>query len=247
MEITAASTTAANGANASASEAGAKLADTFDNFLKLLTTQLQHQDPLAPMDSNEFTQQLVQFTNVEQNIATNRNLEEMLSLLQLGRTSAAVDHLGKIIEVTGNRVPLLEGQAQWTYELPETAESVTLTITNELGRQVWSGTGAASIGRHNFIWDGADSAGNPLSDGVYSLLVAARNAKGEEITSVIGASGKVTGVEFDGEEAILLVGDLSVPLSEVRKVTLPPSGGQSESDPQDTNSETTDPTTEGEA
>ena len=221
MEVAAASTTAAAGTAAGAS---VKIAETLDNFLMLLTTQLQYQDPLEPIDSTEFTNQLVQFTNVEQNIATNRNLEQILSLLQLGQTSAAVDHLGKIVEINGNRTRLVDQQAQWTYELPETAEKVTLTGLNSLGRPVWTGAGATTFGRHDFVWDGKDSAGNALSEGAYSLAVAARNAKGDAITSTITASGKVTGVEFEGDEAFLLIGDVTVPLSQVRKITLPPEG-----------------------
>lgn len=219
MEVTAASTAAATG---EANIAGVKIAETFDSFLKLLTTQLQYQDPLDPVDSTEFTNQLVEFTNVEQNIATNRNLEQILSLLETGQTSAAVDHLGKIVEIMGSKTQLRDGQAQWTYELPESAESATLTVLDNLGRPVWTGAGATTIGRHDFVWDGKDDAGNALSEGTYSLLVAARSTNGDAISSTVTASGMVTGVEFEDDEAILLIGDVSVPLSQVRKITLPP-------------------------
>ena len=169
------------------------VADTFDNFLKLLTTQLQHQDPLEPMDSTEFTQQLVQFTNVEQNIATNKNLEQLVALMQSGQAASAVGYLGNIVEMRGSETHLDDGQATWRYELPGPAESVTLAITDATGRLVWTGAGQQSLGSHDFVWDGNDNAGNPLPEGSYALSITATNTADTVLAPMYGPEAKSPG------------------------------------------------------
>src|SRR5262249_10208809 len=72
------------------SNAASQLAGNFDEFLKLLTTQLQHQDPLSPLDPNQFTQELVQFSSVEQQIQTNTSLSTLISLQQNAQVTSAL-------------------------------------------------------------------------------------------------------------------------------------------------------------
>ncbi|MBT7666952.1 MAG: flagellar hook-basal body complex protein, partial [Rhodospirillaceae bacterium] len=126
--------------------ADAKLADNFDTFLTLLTAQLEHQDPLEPMDANQFTDQLVQFTEVEQSIAANKNLEKLLALVGTNSTADAVSYLGKTVEAVGRTTSLTSGKADWRYHLPETAESTTVTITNAAGKLVYSTEGEVAAG-----------------------------------------------------------------------------------------------------
>ena len=137
MDVT--STTSAS--SSQATKSGKVLTQNFDTFLKLLTAQLQNQDPLEPMDAAQFTQQLVQYSGVEQGIYTNKNLETLIALQQSGGMGSAVNYIGREVEAQNNQAALSGGQAQWTYTLPAVAESVQLVVRDANGKAVYSGTG----------------------------------------------------------------------------------------------------------
>src|SRR3546814_15982085 len=114
------SSTDAAASSSAASSAATSLAGDFNTFLTLLTTQLKNQDPTSPMDSNEFTQQLVQFSQVEQQIDMNKNLETMISLLQSQQSSSNLKYVGKVVDVDSADATLPQGNTtKWSYELPE--------------------------------------------------------------------------------------------------------------------------------
>jgi len=206
----------------SASEsANAALAADFDTFLTLLTTQLQNQDPLSPLDSNQFTEQLVQFSQVEQAIATNENLEDVLALIGDGNTASAVSYLGKDILAEGNAADLANGQATWDYALADPAQSTTITVTDENGKLVLATPGQQAAGQHTFVWDGLDSSGEALPDGVYHIAVAAQNAEGESVGVTTYSTGEVTGVNTGADGTQLLLGQVTVPMSAVVRVQDP--------------------------
>ena len=117
MDVTSATSAASTGQAASAQKT---LSSNFDTFLTLLTTQLQNQDPLQPMDSNQFTQQLVQFSQVEQQINSNKNLESLIALTKSQTATNAVPYLGKTLTLTDGTAAVIGGQAQWTYTVPNT-------------------------------------------------------------------------------------------------------------------------------
>ena len=123
---TLASAAGSTGTTSTAATDGARLADDFDNFLTLLTTQLQHQDPMEPMDSNEFVNQLVSFTQVEQAIKSNKQLESLLSMQTASQAMGALNYMGRTVEATGDTGPLANGQAEFTYDLPSVAKKTTL-------------------------------------------------------------------------------------------------------------------------
>ncbi|MEQ8164573.1 MAG: flagellar hook capping FlgD N-terminal domain-containing protein, partial [Alphaproteobacteria bacterium] len=100
-----------------------RLSDTFDSFLTILTTQLQNQDPLEPLSSNEFTQQLVMFSQVEQTLNTNERLDDMLSLLGNNGLTNSISYLGKSVEIGGAKAALENGAAKWTYTLGASAQN----------------------------------------------------------------------------------------------------------------------------
>src|SRR3974390_2835673 len=93
------------------------LAGNFNEFLKLLTTQLQNQDPLSPMDTNQFTQQLVQFSSVEQQINMNTQLSTLISLQQTAQTAQAASFIGATVTVNGATAQLVNGRATWNYSV----------------------------------------------------------------------------------------------------------------------------------
>lgn len=230
MDVPAIPATQAQAASVNASKS---LGDDFDNFLKLLITQLQHQDPLSPMDSNEFTSQLVQFASVEQSIAANANLETLIALQRASQTSALVNYLGMRIEADGDTTALVGGRAEWAYALPELADEVTLLVTDTAGKAVYSTDGATEAGAHPFVWDGLDEAGNPLPEGTYSLTVTAKDANGETIAATTTTIGTVTGIGTAGEQPVLFVGTSGIPLDEVRAILGPPADQEQEQQQQD--------------
>lgn len=183
---------AISGQQSSANQSATTLAKDFDNFLHLLTTQLQYQDPLAPMDSNQFTQQLVSFTGVEQSIATNKNLEQIVAQNRLLESSNAVDYLGKEITVQTDRAGLSEdGTAIWDYILGASTSTTKIEIKDQNGLVVDTLNGELTAGLHTLEWK-APSGTEP---GVYSLNIEAKSGNDETIDHTVYSRGVVTSVE----------------------------------------------------
>ena len=227
MEVSAVTTDQAQQASVIA---GRDLAENFDNFLMLLITQLRNQDPLSPMDTNEFTSQIVRFAGVEQAIATNSNLEQLIALQRANQAAGLIGYLGQRIEANGNTTALADGRAEWNYALPGAANQVTLLVTNEAGRAIYSTTGATEAGAHQFVWSGLDDAGNPMPEGQYTLAVTATDPEGNSMTATMTTVGTVTGIETAGDGPVLFVGKSGVPLGEVLAIlgTLSDQQGQQE-------------------
>lgn len=205
---------AGGGTGAGSVASAATLADNFDTFLTLLTTQLQYQDPLDPLNSNEFTQQLVQFAGVEQQIQGNRNLEQALSLLQANQTAAAVGYIGKEVEAEGDAAWLgAEGGAVWGYELEASAAVSNLLVTDASGKLVYAAPAETAAGRHQFAWDGNDAAGRRLPEGTYTFAVAAVDRDGETVEAAVSVVGVVTAVQNKDGAPVLLLGRTEAPLS----------------------------------
>ncbi|HMI95577.1 MAG TPA: flagellar hook assembly protein FlgD [Micropepsaceae bacterium] len=196
-----------------------KLGTNFDTFLTLLTTQLKNQDPLSPMDSSQFTQQLVQFSQVEQSINANQNLESLISLTKARAGSDAVGFLGKTVTLTDGTAGLKSGQAQWGYSLGSDSASTRLTISDSKGHTVYIGAGDTTSGLHAFSWDGKDNAGNTLPDGAYTLSVKAQTTDGTAIDAAVASQGVVDEVDLSGTEPMLKIGALLVPLSKATLIS----------------------------
>lgn len=207
----------ATGASAVAASQVAKdsLSENFDTFLNLLVAQLQNQDPLEPTDTEQFVQQLVQFSQVEQQIETNGSLEELLNLQTTNQTASAINYLGSTVEALGRTGSLQDGRAEFGYTLPENADATLVVIADASGTVVHSAPGETEIGKHNFVWDGLDQNGNQLPDGHYTVTVTSRDANSALIEVQTSVFGRVTGVESGPEGAILTIGNVQIPLSDV--------------------------------
>ena len=187
------------------------LADNFDTFLALLTTQLANQDPLDPMKSEQFTSQLVQFAGVEQSINTNKNLERLIELQTSNQLNTAVSYIGRIVEVVSDELMLDGGAGKISYGLDHNAETTVITIVDLDGNAVRTINGEIAGGRHEFDWDGRNDNGDQLSDGVYGFYVVAVDKDEETVDTVTASLGRVTGVEIVDDALRLNIGGMGVP------------------------------------
>ena len=215
MDIASIGSTAAS---ATTEAASGKLAENFDTFLTLLVAQLQNQDPLEPTETEQFVQQLVQFSQVEQQIDTNSSLEKMLEFQTVNQAASAINYIGSTVEAIGNQVPLQNGKAEFSYALPEQANGSLLVISNSSGEVVHSAPGNTEIGKHNYVWDGLDSDGNALPEGNYSVTITARDADNEVLEVPVSIFGRVTGVESTSDGALISMGSVYIPLSDILSV-----------------------------
>lgn len=200
------------------------LNEDFDNFLLLLTTQLQNQDPTEPLDANQFTQQLVSFTGVEQAVATNENLEKMIELSMAGLTNNAVSFVGNTVEIEGNKGMMEGGSAEFFYEVDGAPEGMMeIAITDESGFNVFNTEVEAATGKQSFLWNGENNFGVQQPDGVYKIQVKAVDDRGEKLDVETYSTGRVTRVHFEDGEVVLQIGDLKVPIKNVASVGLPAS------------------------
>jgi len=199
------------------------LAENFDNFLTILTTQLQNQDPLSPLESNEFTNQLVQFTGVEQQVLQNKNLEKLIALQNSNQALSAVSFIGKVIEATGNTNTLTDGEATFSYSLPKEAAAAVVQIFNSSGELVFRQAAEKEAGLHDFVWNGDTLQGDKAPDGAaYNFSITAVDKDDAAIEAVLRVIGRVTGVSIENGETLLGLGDVGVPLDAVTGIQPPP-------------------------
>lgn len=203
--------------SSSTSMTGARLADNFDTFLQILTTQLRNQNPLDPLDTNQFTQQLVQFSGVEQQLKTNQFLEAMMTSTQNANNSQAVSYIGKIVTAEGSKTELVQGKATWRFATDKAA-SISATVRDKDGNVVYTKTGTVKQGESVFTWDGIGSDGRKKPDGSYSVTIEGRDGDGKIVNVATQMTGEVTGVDFSGTEPVLIVGGAKVNLSSVLSV-----------------------------
>jgi len=187
-----------------------KLAEDFDDFLTLLTTQLQNQDPMDPMDSGEFTQQLVAFTGVEQQIQTNQNLETIADLSRLNNIGNIASYLGNEALIEAPFGDHTTDGITWQYANSEAMDSATLRVLNESGDTIYEGTAETAHGIHEFVWDGKTSADVLAEPGNYQLEVTTFDSEGEEFTAGIAVKERITAVDTSGLEPIFTIGPNSV-------------------------------------
>ena len=199
--------------------AGAKLQEDLNRFLNLLVTQLKNQDPLDPMDANEFTSQLAQFASVEQQIRQNANLEELIALQQSSQIAAIVDYIGTRVEANTKHTVLEDGTAEFTYSLDANAQDVTINIKDSSGITVFVGDGETNAGKHGFVWDGLGFGGMPQPEGTYTVSVTALDRGGNLLPVAQTGFGRISGASTADGAITLFFGDVVVPFEDVISVT----------------------------
>lgn len=187
-------------------DARTRLAENFDQFLTLLTAQLKNQDPTNPIDTNEFTNQLVAFAQVEQQIGTNQNLEQLLALNRTGQITAIAPMVGKRVEIDGPDIALQNGTGQFGFTNPSGHREGRVVITDQSGRIVRDQQVQLARGQNWMEWDGRDGSGNRLADGGYRIAVRAVLPNRSEEALAVTTRGTVTAAERQGDGFALLLG-----------------------------------------
>lgn len=195
-----------------------RLTNNFDTFLTLLTTQLRNQDPLKPLDTERFTDQLVQFASVEQSIQTNQNLEALISIQASASRETALDYVGRVATVEGGEAGLGADGARWRYVLPADAKSVDLTVYDANGAVVARTTGETGAGDHKVVWDGLNDKGERAAPGVYRLEVAAKDAGGAALPVALQSIARVSGVVFNNGSPLLKLDGRLVPIDAISAI-----------------------------
>ena len=198
------------------------LNQTFNQFLTLLTTQLKNQDPLSPMDSTEFTNQLVSFSQVEQQLRTNDTLTKLLSNSSASQTSLGLSYIGLNVDMQGTTFSYPgAGDSKMSYNLSTAASINTISVLDKDGATVYSQTGDTSIGMHDFTWNGKDQSGKQLPVGTYQLRVSALDKDNKNITVTTTVPGYVQGIQTASDGSIMLIiNNQQVPMSSITKATL---------------------------
>ncbi len=193
------------------------LSANFGDFLKLLMTQLQNQDPSSPLDTNEFTSELVQFSSVEQQINTNASLTQLIQLTQAGEIMQGSSMTGKRVTVDSDHLPLQNGQGTIQFTSPA-AEPVDIAIYSDSGTKLSESMLMAAKGSNTWTWDGKTSSGSTLPDGSYKVAVTGANADGTTSALTFSVIGTATGVQSLSNRIQLQLGALSVDFSKVQAV-----------------------------
>ena len=194
-----------------------------DDFLNLLITQLQNQDPLNPTDSTEFTAQLAQFSSLEQLNNVNTNLEQLQDFQASANNSQAVSLLGKEITTNGNFLQLTDGEpVGLDLSLSGDAATVVATVYDSTGGFVNSFDSQNLVaGQHTLFWDGTDNDGNPAVDGSYTFEILAADADGNDIQAKTFFTGTVDKVTFENNTPFLISGNQKIAVGDVIKVATP--------------------------
>jgi flagellar basal-body rod modification protein FlgD len=200
------------------SATGSTLAGNFQTFLQLLTTQLQNQNPLDPLDTNQFTQQLVQFAGVEQQLRTNDQLNSLISLQQTAQSTQALGFVGKTAVVDGSTAKLSNSSAVWDLNVPKDS-TVKISITNSTGQTVYTNSYSVTAGNNQtFGWDGKGTDGVQWPDGKYTLTATGTDGSGETVAISTGIQGTVSSVDLTQSPPLLTINGQTYTVSQVKAI-----------------------------
>jgi flagellar basal-body rod modification protein FlgD len=195
------------------------LADNFQTFLTLLTTQLQNQNPLDPLDTNQFTQQLVQFAGVEQQLKSNEQLKSLIAIEKSAQATQALIYVGNTVAVDGS-TQQFNGSATWNLKAAKDA-TAAVTITNSVGQTVYTGNYTLAQGNASFVWDGKGNDGTQWPAGAYKLTATAKDTSGKDVGIATEIQGIVDSVDLTATPALLSIGGQNYTTDQIRRVIRP--------------------------
>src|ERR1700748_3879582 len=212
------SSSSSNSASATNDLASQQIAGNFQTFLQLLTTQLQNQNPLDPLDTNQFTQQLVEFAGVEQQLNTNSSLQTLVSLQQTAQSTQALQFVGKTAVVNGNVNSLTNSSATWDLNIPSNS-NVTISIAHSAGQTGYSGTFSANASNNQpFTWNGQGSDGTQWPDGQYTLTATAADGNGNSVGVTTQVQGVVSSVDLTQSPPLLTIAGQTYTVNQIQRI-----------------------------
>ncbi|MBB5049141.1 flagellar basal-body rod modification protein FlgD [Rhodopseudomonas rhenobacensis] len=220
MSVTATTAATTTTATTSTSTSTASSSLTSSDFLTLLVTELQNQNPLDPTSTTDFMTQLTSYANFDQQQTLNSNLSSLATSFNSLLTLNSSNYIGQTVTAKADSATLEDGQIAFGYSLNSAASKVTLTVADSSGNTVWTGSGTTTAGKNSFTWDGKTTDGTQLADGGdYTLSVSATDSSGNSVYGYTTISGKVTGVDSSSGTTMLTIGDTSVAASSIVGVT----------------------------
>jgi flagellar basal-body rod modification protein FlgD len=205
--------------SSSSSTATTGIADNFQTFLTLLTTQLQNQNPLDPLDTNQFTQQLVQFAGVEQQLKSNDQLKALVALEQSAQSTQALIYVGNTVAVDGSTAQF-DTSATWNITAPK-GTNATITITNSTGQTAYTGNFALNQGNASFVWDGKSNDGVQWPAGTYTLTATGKDSNGQDVAISTEVQGVVDSVDLTASPPLLSIGGQNYTTDKIKRVVRP--------------------------
>jgi flagellar basal-body rod modification protein FlgD len=216
------------------------LASNFTAFLQLLTTQLQNQNPLDPLDTNQFTQQLVQFAQVEQQLKQSSQLETLVKLGQQSDAASAMGYVGQHVVIDGATTRLDTGGATWAFAVDKPA-SATVTITDKAGQVAYTGAFTVDPGTQVFTWDGKGNNGTTWPAGDYTISVTAKDASGQTVAISTEVEGVIDSADLTKQPPLLMMGGLTFSVDKIKRILRQITSSDPTTDP--TNPNPSDPPT----
>jgi flagellar basal-body rod modification protein FlgD len=193
------------------------IADNFQTFLTLLTTQLKNQNPLDPLDTNQFTQQLVQFAGIEQQMKGNDALTSLVSIEKSAQATQALVYVGQTVAVDGSTAQFANGSATWNLHAPEDAKT-TISITNSAGVTAYSGPFTIGAGDASFVWDGKGNDGTQWPAGSYKMSVVGSDSTGAAVAVSTEVQGIVDSVDLTASPPLLSIGGHNYTSDQIKRI-----------------------------
>jgi flagellar basal-body rod modification protein FlgD len=220
VSTTSSVSTAATTTSTSSSSTSSSSTLTSSNFLSLLVSELQNQDPLNATSTTDFINQLTSYANFSQQQSINTNLSALASSFSSLVTLNSVNYIGHTVVAKTDTATLSSGSATFGYSLSSAASNVAITVKDSSGNTVWTGTGTGNSGSNTFTWDGKNSSGTQLADGgKYTISVTATNSTGTSVLNYTTVTGTVTGIDTSTSTPSLTVNGVSVSASNIIGVT----------------------------
>jgi flagellar basal-body rod modification protein FlgD len=211
--------------NNTASDKTTGIADNFQTFLTLLTTQLQHQNPMDPLDTNQFTQQLVQFAGIEQQLKSNEQLKSLVDIEKSTQATNALIYVGNTVAVDGSKAQF-DKSATWNFKSDKDT-TATITITNSAGQTAYTGNFALKQGGSSFVWDGKGNDGVQWPAGTYTLTATGKDSTGNNVAISTEVQGIVDSVDLTSSPPLVSIGGQSYTTDKIKRVVRPNTSGSS--------------------
>jgi len=205
--------------NKTASDKTTGIADNFQTFLTLLTTQLQHQNPMDPLDTNQFTQQLVQFAGIEQQLKSNEQLKSLVEIEKGAQATQALVYVGNTVAIDGSKAQF-DKSATWNFN-SEQDTTAKITITNSAGQTAYSGNFNLKKGGSSFVWDGKGNDGVQWPPGTYTMTATGTDSKGNNVAISTEVQGIVDSVDLTSTPPLLSIGGQSYTTDKIKRVMRP--------------------------